>query len=110
MAGRRCPASGAPQEPFRSRLRPSREGVMVRLEEVGLHYGSGGRPTPPVLHGLTFSIPEGAFRWLLGPSGAGKTSLLRLLYLAARPTSGRLNLFGTDIGSASRSKLALLRR
>jgi len=35
---------------------------------------------------------------------------LRLLYLAARPTSGRLSVLGTDIGSASRSKLALLRR
>ena len=41
---------------------------------------------PEVLRDLTFTIPEGGFRWLLGPSGAGKTSLLRLLYLAVRPT------------------------
>ena len=45
---------------------------------------------PEVLHDLSFTLPDGAFRWLLGPSGAGKTSLLRLMYLAIRPTRGRL--------------------
>ena len=43
-----------------------------------------------MLHDLSFTLPDGAFRWLLGPSGAGKTSLLRLMYLAIRPSAGRL--------------------
>ena len=78
---------------------------MVRLDGVGLGYG-----TTNVLRGLSFAIPEGGFRWLTGPSGAGKTSLLRLLHLAVRPSDGRLELMGQDIGAARRSCLPLLRR
>jgi len=82
---------------------------MVRLDGVGLHYGpAGSRRT--VLQGLSFSVPEGGFRWLLGPSGAGKTSLLRLLHLTVRPTAGRLELLGEEIGGAARSRLPPLRR
>jgi cell division transport system ATP-binding protein len=85
---------------------------MVRLEGVGLQYRPAGtsRTAEDVLRGLSFSIPEGGFRWLLGPSGAGKTSLLRLLHLAVRPTSGRLTVMGTDIGQTERRALPALRR
>jgi cell division transport system ATP-binding protein len=81
---------------------------MVRLEGVGLHYGRSDGP--PVLHDLNFAIPPGGFRWLLGASGAGKTSLLRLLTLAVRPTSGRLDLLGVAIEAARRRDLPPLRR
>jgi cell division transport system ATP-binding protein len=88
---------------------------MVRFDEVGLRYARAGqgRPDaggPDVLHGLSFVLPDGAFRWLLGPSGAGKTSLLRLMYLAVRPTRGRLAILGTDIDTAERRVLPRLRR
>ncbi|HUZ64577.1 MAG TPA: cell division ATP-binding protein FtsE [Acetobacteraceae bacterium] len=87
---------------------------MVRFESVGLHYGqagkAGGGPGPEVLRELSFAVPEGGFRWLLGPSGAGKTSLLRLLYLAVRPTRGRLSVLGADITRAERRTLPRLRR
>ncbi|MBV9811701.1 MAG: ATP-binding cassette domain-containing protein, partial [Acetobacteraceae bacterium] len=46
----------------------------------------------------------------LGPSGAGKTSLLRLLHLAVRPSRGRLTLLGEDIAAVGRSTLPALRR
>ena len=78
---------------------------MVQLDGVGLDYGGAS-----VLRGLSFDIAEGEFRWLLGPSGAGKTSLLRLLHLQVRPSEGRLQLMGQDIGAAGRSHLPLLRR
>ncbi len=81
---------------------------MVRLESVGLRYGGPGGAE--VLHDLNFAMAEGGFRWLLGPSGAGKTSLLRLLTLAVRPTSGRLQLLGAAVERASRAELPLLRR
>lgn len=78
---------------------------MIRFEEVGLSYGAA-----EVLRDLSFAVPEGSFRWLLGPSGAGKTSLLRLMYLALRPTKGRLTLLGADVGTESRRALPRLRR
>jgi cell division transport system ATP-binding protein len=94
---------------------------MVRFDAVGLRYDRPeGRPTDRqvarassgaiVLHDLNLELPGGAFRWLLGPSGAGKTSLLRLLYLAVRPTSGRLTILDTEVTSARRRVLPQLRR
>jgi cell division transport system ATP-binding protein len=88
---------------------------MVRFDEVGLRYGhtGGGQHDAAgleVLHDLSFALPAGAFRWLLGPSGAGKTSLLRLMYLAVRPTRGRMCILGTDIEAAERRALPRLRR
>ncbi len=85
--------------------------AMVRFEDVGLRYGRPGQGEGrDVLHDLNFALPEGGFRWLLGPSGAGKTSLLRLMYLAVRPTSGRLTVLGTDVAAARRRALPRLRR
>jgi cell division transport system ATP-binding protein len=87
---------------------------MVRLDGVALQYGPArpgfGRVGPPVLHDLSFIIPAGGFRWLLGESGAGKTSLLRLLNLSVRPTRGRLSVLGAEIGAADRRALPSLRR
>ena len=88
---------------------------MLQFEAVGLRYERGGArlrasSAPEVLHDISFFLEAGAFRWLLGPSGAGKTSLLRLLYLAVRPTRGRLTLLGTDVGAAARRSLPPLRR
>jgi len=91
---------------------------MVRLESVGLRYGRADSPGAghnqalhdQVLHDVSFYIPGGGFRWLLGPSGAGKTSLLRLLMLAVRPSSGRLEVLGTAIERCKRRDLPPLRR
>ena len=84
--------------------------TMIRCEGMSLRYGRPGHDGPDVLRDLTFAIPEGGFRWLLGPSGAGKTSLLRLLTLAVRPSRGRLNLLGTDITTVPRQALPKLRQ
>ncbi len=79
---------------------------MVRFENVGLRYGPG----PEVLRDLTFRLDPHSFQFLTGPSGAGKTSLLRLLFLALRPTRGLITLFGHDIATLSKDSLATLRR
>ncbi|MGE3832471.1 MAG: cell division ATP-binding protein FtsE [Parvibaculaceae bacterium] len=79
---------------------------VVRLENVGLRYGHG----PEVLRDVSFSLRQGEFRFLTGPSGAGKTSLLRLLFLSLAPTRGLLSIFGRDTVSLDRKDLPPLRR
>ena len=65
---------------------------------------------PEVLHDVSFTMHPGDFRYLIGPSGAGKTSLLRLMYLAHRPSRGLISMFGADIRTANRRELMDLRR
>ena len=79
---------------------------MVRFENVGLRYGVGSE----VLRDLTFRIEPGSFQFLTGPSGAGKTSLLRLLFMSLKPTRGLISLFGHDVATMTKDALAMLRR
>ncbi|MFW6077547.1 MAG: cell division ATP-binding protein FtsE [Hyphomicrobiales bacterium] len=79
---------------------------MIEFENVGLRYGKG----PEVLRDISFSIEPGAFRFLTGPSGAGKTSLLRLLFLALKPTRGLISLLGRDVATLPRRDLPNVRR
>ncbi len=79
---------------------------MVRFENVGLRYGLGSE----VLRDLTFRIEPQSFQFLTGPSGAGKTSLLRLLLLSLKPTRGLISLFDQDVATLSKDALAALRR
>lgn len=79
---------------------------MVRFQNVGMRYGPG----PEVLRDVSFELSPGSFHFLAGPSGAGKTSLLKLLYLAQRPSRGLITMFGQDVSTASRAALPMLRR
>ena len=79
---------------------------MVRFENVGMRYGLG----PEILRDLNFTLEPGSFHFLTGQSGAGKSSLLRLLYLAHRPSRGLITMFGRDVATAKRRALTELRR
>lgn len=79
---------------------------IVQFENVGLRYGTGAE----TLSDISFSLAPGTFYFLTGPSGAGKTSLLKLLYLAQRPSRGLIRLFGEDIVTMPRERLPELRR
>ena len=79
---------------------------MVRFENVGLRYGLGRE----VLRDVNLELRPGSFHFLTGPSGAGKTSLLRLLFLSMRPTRGLVNLFGHDVSLLDKDQIAQLRR
>jgi cell division transport system ATP-binding protein len=80
--------------------------AVVRFEEVGLRYGRG----PEVLRGIGLALAPGSFHFLTGSSGAGKSSLLGLMYLALRPSRGVVRLFGTDPASAPHAALPAIRR
>jgi cell division transport system ATP-binding protein len=79
---------------------------IVQFDNVGLRYGTGAE----TLSDLSFSLRQGGFYFLTGPSGAGKTSLLKLLYLAQRPSRGLIRLFGEDIVTMPRGRLPGFRR
>jgi cell division transport system ATP-binding protein len=82
------------------------ETSLVRFENVGLRYGLGSE----VLRDLTFRIEPHSFQFLTGPSGAGKTSLLRLLLLSLKPTRGLITLFDEDVATLNKDALAALRQ
>ncbi len=79
---------------------------MIRFENVGLRYGLG----PEVLRDVNFGIDSHSFQFLTGPSGAGKTSLLRLLFLSLRQTRGLISMFDRDTASLNKDGRATLRR
>jgi cell division transport system ATP-binding protein len=65
---------------------------------------------PETLRDLTFSIEPDSFQFLTGPSGAGKTSLLKLILLSLKPTRGQITLFGEDATTLGKSAITQIRR
>jgi cell division transport system ATP-binding protein len=82
------------------------EGSIVQFDNVGLRYGTERE----VLSDISFTLYPGSFYFLTGASGAGKTSLLKLLYLAQRPSRGTIRMFGSDVITLPRKALPSFRR
>ena len=79
---------------------------MIRFENVGLRYGVG----PEILRDLTFQVAPKSFQFLTGPSGAGKTTLMRLFFLSLKPTRGLITVFDRDASLLQKKDLPRLRR
>ncbi|MCF6320445.1 MAG: ATP-binding cassette domain-containing protein, partial [Rhizobiaceae bacterium] len=79
---------------------------MIDFENVGLRYGLGRE----ILSDLTFKIAPGSFQFLSGSSGAGKTSLLRLMLMSIGPSRGRIKLFGKETSAITKREMPLIRR
>jgi thiol reductant ABC exporter CydC subunit len=90
----RAPSVADPRTP--QLLPPS--GALV-LRDVSAAYDDG----PPVLHGVSLTLEPGERVVLVGPSGAGKTTLARLLVRLADPTAGTVTLGGLDLRDAAQS-------
>lgn len=67
-------------------------GPIAQFDQVGLGYGQHTM----LFKDLSFVLEAGGFYFLTGPSGSGKSSLLKLLYLGLMPTLGHVKLFGRD--------------
>ncbi len=79
---------------------------VVAFENVGMRFGRGAE----ILRDVSFAIDPRSFQFLTGPSGAGKTTLIRLILATLRPTRGRIRLFGQEASLISGAALTDLRR
>ena len=79
---------------------------MIRFENVGMRYGMDSE----ILKDISFELERGSFHFLTGASGAGKSSLLKLLYLAHRPSRGLTSFFDVNTVISTRAALPKLRR
>ncbi len=79
---------------------------MIQLYHIELRYDGGVR----ALRDVSLEVARGEFVFLTGASGAGKTSLLRLLFAAEHPTSGQILVAGRNISRVRGSEIPRLRR
>ena len=79
---------------------------MIRFENVSLRYDNN----TDVLQDINFELKPGSFHFLTGSSGAGKTSLLKLIFLAGKPSGGKVFLFNQDSARLPRAALPEIRR
>lgn len=75
----------------------------MAVECRGLCFSYNG---PEVIRNVNFTLARGEFAAVIGPNGSGKTTLLRLLLGELRPLSGRVGIFGLDVRSVTRRRLA----
>jgi cell division transport system ATP-binding protein len=97
----RLTSEASPLEPD-----PLDDTPVVRFDGVGLRYGRSAE----VLRGVSFELAPGSFHFLTGASGAGKTSLLRLIHMSLTPSRGLISLFGRDVAGLRRAETPKLRR
>jgi len=84
----------------------SEDGAVISMKDVMLCYENSA----PVLKKISLSLYRKSFHFLTGASGAGKTSLLRLLYMGIKPSAGKLQFFGKDAAEFSLEEECRLRQ
>jgi cell division transport system ATP-binding protein len=81
-------------------------GAMIVFEDVTKVY----EPSVTALDRVSFVIEKGEFVFVVGASGSGKSTMVRLLLKELEPSSGRIIVGGRDLGRLKRSKVPMLRR
>lgn len=84
----------------------SLESSIIRFKDVSKKYSQDNI----IFSGINLEIEKGEFVFLTGPSGVGKSTMLRILFCAERPTSGEIWVDGVALSSLSNSQVPYLRR
>jgi putative ABC transport system ATP-binding protein len=82
---------------------------MIEVTHLSKIYGNKTNPVK-VLDNLSFSVEEGEFVGIMGPSGAGKTTLMNILSTISLPTMGSVRIQGREITKMKNSELSNFRR
>ncbi|CAN5233403.1 cell division ATP-binding protein FtsE [soil metagenome] len=80
---------------------------MIRFDQVTKLYKGNARPA---LNAVTLEILRGEFVFLVGASGSGKSSFLRLVLKEENPSKGQIHVLGQNLGSLSSRKVPFFRR
>ena len=89
--------------------RENNEMKILEIKNLCKVYGSGETKVD-ALKNVSFDIEQGEFVAIVGPSGSGKSTLMHILGGVDTPTSGEVNISGTDISKLNETKLAIFRR
>ena len=79
---------------------------MIKFKDISLVFAGGS----VALSNITTNITDGEFVYLIGPSGSGKSSFLKIIYKELIPTNGNVEVTGLDVNDLARWRVPLLRR
>jgi len=79
---------------------------IIRFERVSLYYPSG----IPVFYNLSYSFFSAGFYFLTGASGAGKTSIMKLIYRDLKPSEGIITVLGRDVTRITNAEIPIFRQ
>ena len=83
--------------------------ALLELKGVQKIYQQG-KIEVPALRGIDLTVEKGEFTTVFGPSGSGKTTMLNIIGCLDKPTGGRVEFDGQELGELSKKELAMLRR
>lgn len=87
-------------------VKEQKQKPLISLKDVSVHYGDGA----VVLKNISLDLYKKSFHFLTGASGAGKTTLMRLLYMGIKPSAGTLKIFDEDVTNLSAEDLCKFRQ
>ncbi len=79
---------------------------LIKMSHVKKTYKTG----VTAIHDLSLTIDKGDFVFIIGSTGCGKSTLIKMLYREEKPTSGKIVIGGLDVGKIRNSKVYKLRR